>query len=116
MPVVRFARPADAQPNPHPATVRTSLDPPPGEDPHTFFTRMMRLWTIGAERMCGIGWTIRVAENAVAHLHARRLYTPRILDNRTCKLLPKSSKLRSLAKLRLSQRPAPRRRWPLPPL
>ena len=99
---------------PPPSAVRC-LEPPTGEEPHTFFARMLRLWTIGAERFCGLGWATRVLENQVAYMHGRQVYNRSYMDARKWNLLHNSPKIRALAKLRLSQNPAPRRRLPLLP-
>ena len=114
--VVRFAKPKPGtKPAPHPDTVHL-MRPPPDDEPHPFFLRMLRIWTIEAERCTGnLRWMRLVLQNQVAYIAAREVFNRPHKGPRKWKLLHTSKKLRSLAKLRLPQRPAPRRRYPLLP-
>lgn len=107
--VVRFARPT-IEKLPHPETVRT-MDPAPGDDAHAFYARMLRLWTIGAERFCGIPWAIRVLENQIAYLKARQVYAINRKVVRQWKPLQQAPNIRARAVLRVAPRPSPRRRF-----
>lgn len=73
--ILKFPASAIQSAMPDPATVR-QIVVPEGESPHAVFMRVMRAWTIDAERDCGAEWCACVLETQAKYMRGRAAFNP----------------------------------------